>query len=62
MRRDFIKWNKEVFGKLEQEIQLKQTQLQEIQNSIFTVEDVRKEKMVREDLETLMHGEEVMWA
>jgi len=62
VRRDFIKWNKEVFGKLEQEIQLKQTQLQEIQNSIFTVEDVRKEKMVREDLETLMHGEEVMWA
>ena len=62
VRRDFIKWNKEVFGKLEHEIQLKQTQLQEIQNSIFMVEDVRKEKMVREDLETLMHGEEVMWA
>lgn len=26
------------------------------------VEDVRKEKLVRADLETLMHKEDIMWA
>lgn len=62
VRRDFITWNKEVFGKVEQEIHLKQAQLQQMQNSIYTVEDVRKEKLVRADLETLMHKEDIMWA
>lgn len=36
--------------------------MQEIQNYIFTIEDVINEKMVREELETLLHREEIMWA
>lgn len=62
MRKDLINWNKKVFGKVENEIQLKQAQLQSIQNSILTVDDVKKEKMFREELETLMHKKEVMWS
>ena len=62
MRKDLICWNKKVFGKVENEIQLKQAQLQSIQNSIFTIDDVKKKKLFREELETLLHREEVMWS
>ena len=62
MRKDLINWNKQVFGKVENDIQLKQAQLQSIQNSIHTVDDVRKKKLFKEELETLMHREEVMWS
>lgn len=55
-------WNKEIFGKVEREIYQKQLQLQDIQNSILTIDDVRKERIHREDLELLMHREELMWA
>lgn len=61
-RKEFIKWNKQVFGRMENDIRVRQAQLQAIQNSIHTVEDVRKEKLTREELETLMHREEVMWS
>lgn len=62
LRKEFIKWNKQVFGRMENDIRVRQAQLQAIQNSIHTVEDVRKEKLTREELETLMHREEVMWS
>ena len=62
MRKNLISWNKQVFGKVENDIRLKQALLQSIQNSILTVDDVRKEKLFREELETLMHREEVMWS
>ena len=62
MRKNLISWNKQVFGKVKNDIRLKQAQLQSIQNSILTVDDVRKEKLFREELETLMHREEVMWS
>lgn len=51
-----------VFGKVDREIHKKQIQLQEMQNSILFVDDVRKEKIIREELEVLMHWEELMWA
>ena len=57
-----VTWNKEIFGMVEHEVHQKQLQLQEIQNSIFTIEDVRKERLLREDLEILMNREELMWA
>jgi len=62
VRKDLINWNKKFFGKVENEIRLKQAQLQSIQNSILTIDDVRKEKLFREELETLLHREEVMWS
>nr|POE60332.1 beta-amyrin 24-hydroxylase [Quercus suber] len=33
-----------------------------MQNSIFTIDDVREEKVFREELETLLQREELMWA
>ena len=51
VRKDLISWNKQVFGKVENEIWLKQAQLQTIQNSIHTVDDVRKEKKKKNCLE-----------
>ena len=66
VRKDLISWNKQVFGKVENEIWPKQAQLQTIQNSIHTVDDVKKKKkkkkLFREELETLMHREELMWS
>ena len=37
-------------------------QLQDAQNSISSIDDVRKEKVIREELETLLNREEVLWA
>ena len=51
-----------MFRKLDYEIKLKQTQLQQIQNSIRSVEDVRKERLLRGVLEELLDREEMMWA
>lgn len=62
LRKEFIRWNKQVFGRVENDIRVRQAQLQGIQNSIHTVEDVTKEKLTREELETLMHREEVIWS
>lgn len=45
----------EVFGKVDCEIHKKQIQLQEMQNSILFADDVRKEKIIMEELEVLMH-------
>ena len=55
-------WNKSVFGKVDYEIKLKLAQLQQIQNSIRSITDVRKERLLRGDLEELLDREEMMWA
>ena len=56
VRKQLGVWNKTVFGKLDKEIKDKQLELQHLQNTIHTVEDVRI------DLENLMEREEIMWA
>ena len=57
-----LEWNKNAFGKVEDEIRRKQNQLQTLQDSIVTKEDVRRERVCREELEELLDREELMWA
>ena len=47
---------------MEVEIKMKQSQLQQLQDSIVTSEDVRRERVFREELEELLNREELMWA
>lgn len=49
-----------MFGKVEDEIRRKQNQLQTLQDSIVTKEDVRRERVYREELEELLDREELM--
>lgn len=60
VRKSARNWNKFVFGKVDYEIKLKQPQLQQIQNSIGSVEDIRKERLLRGELEELLDREEMM--
>lgn len=62
VKRGAIGWNKSIFGRVDLEIKKKLAELQEIQDSIAFVEDVRKEKSLREELEGLLNREEIMWA
>lgn len=62
VKREIIGWNKYVFGRVELEIKKKVAELQGIQDSIASIEDVRKEKILREELERLLNREETMWA
>ena len=62
VRKEAIKWNKLVFGRLDNDIKQKLAELQEIQDSIDSLEAVRKEKSVREELEVLLNREETMRA
>lgn len=62
VKREVIGWNKYVFGRVELEIKKKLAELQGIQDSIASIEDVRKEKILREELERLLNREETMWA
>ena len=62
VRDEFQVWNKEVFGKVENEIHMKQNQLKLVQNSISSLQDVKREAELRDELEVLMQREEVMWA
>ena len=62
VRKEAVKWNKLVFGRLDNDIKKKLAELQEIQDSIDSLEAVRKEKTVREELEVLLNREETMWA
>ena len=62
LRSTLMHWNNEVFGKVEKQILDKQSELQHIQNDIHNLEDVRKERTLREDLETLMNRKEMKWA
>ncbi|XP_030933957.1 uncharacterized protein LOC115959633 [Quercus lobata] len=43
-------------------IRMKQNQLQHLQDSIVTNDDVRRERVYREELEELLDREELMWA
>ena len=61
VRKTFLIWNKEFFGRVEQDINHKKEQLKRLQNSIYNL-DVKKENELREDLETLMNREEVTWS
>ena len=45
VKKEFVRWNKEIFGSVKQEIQSKLKQLQEVQNSIKSVDDTREESV-----------------
>ena len=62
VRKRAIEWNRTVFGKIEKELKEKQQTLQDMQNNIQTISDVRKERILREEIEVLMNREEIMWA
>lgn len=62
VKREATDWNKQVFGKVERDIKVMQTQLQQIQNSINSIEDVVKERALRNELEGLLNREKLMWA
>lgn len=46
---------------MEKEISRKKNELQFLQNSILNIEDVGKERVLREELEVLMLREELKW-
>ena len=60
VKKEAIGWNKSVFGRVDLEIKKKLAELQEIQDSITSIEDVRKGKTLREELEGLLNREEIM--
>ena len=60
VRRKAMEWNKNVFRKFESEIKLKQAHLQHIQISINSLEDVKGEWTLRNELEDLLNREELM--
>lgn len=62
VRKELAQWNKAVFGRIEQEIKQKRRLLQDLQNNVIYMEDVGKERELREDLECLLQREELMWA
>ena len=62
MKKQFIKWNKQVFGNVRKEIKDMQKILQDFQDSIQSFADVRKERELREEIENLMTRREIMWA
>ena len=47
---------------MEREIKDKQKILQNLQNSVQTLMEVRNDKLLREDIENLMDREEIKWA
>ena len=51
-----------VFGRMENEIKMKQFQLQILQNSISSIEDAKREKSLKLKIEDLLVREELMWA
>ena len=62
IRSKFTEWNRSVFGRVENELKDKQRKSQEVQNSISTTADIRIERELRGEIETLLHQEEIMWA
>lgn len=61
VRKKATNWNRPGFGKVYNEIKRKLAHLQDIQNTITSLEDVRKKKLIKEDLEVLLYREEIMW-
>ena len=62
VKKQFIKWNKQVFGKVRKEIKDMQKILQDLQDSIQSFANVRKERELREEIKNLMTRREIMWA
>ena len=62
MRSVALEWNRNVFSRVETEIWRKENQLQQIQNAINTLDDTRRERAIREELEDLLDREELLWA
>ena len=62
MKEKFKIWNKTTFGQVEREIEQQTNQLKQIQEKIQSVEDVLIEKILRDNLENLLHREQVIWA
>ncbi len=56
------RWNKELFGKVETEIAKKKEELKYLQENINSVADVRRESEQREQLDQLLHREEILWS
>ena len=47
---------------MDKDLREKQKTLQELQDSIKTIQDIKVEKELWEDIENLMRKEEIMWA
>ena len=62
VRRKFINWNRNTFGRVVRDLKEKQRKLQEIQNAISSIKDIKAEKTLREEIENLMIKEELMWS
>lgn len=62
VRRQFINWNRNTFGRVDRDLKEKQRKLQEIQNAISSIKDIKVEKTLREEIENLMIKEELMWS
>ena len=62
VKKKALEWNMNVFGKVEVEIKMKQNQLQHLQDSIVTNDEVRRKRACWEELEELLDREELMWA
>ncbi|KAL4606260.1 hypothetical protein ACB092_09G089300 [Castanea dentata] len=62
VRKEFVRWNRNVFGRIEQEINQKKRLLQDLQNNVISMANVGKERELREELECLLKREELMWA
>ena len=62
MRSVALEWNRNVFSRVETKIWRKQNQLQQIQNAINTLDDTRRERAIREELEDVLDREELLWA
>ena len=56
----FRAWNKTSFGKMEQTIEAKKDELRSIQEQLSTIEYVKKEREVREQLEDLLNREQIL--
>ena len=60
IRKTFRLWNKTSFGRVEKTIQGKKDELRSIQEQLKSIEDVKLEREVKEQLEDLIHREEVL--
>ena len=57
VKKEFFNWNRNVFGKVDKDLKDKQNKLQELQDSIETMHDIKMEKELKEDIEKLMSKE-----
>jgi hypothetical protein len=62
VRDNFKRWNKQSFGIIEKDINQKKEELRLVQENIHTLTDVLQERLIRDQLEELLHREEIMWS